>query len=193
MRLCLLTVLCVLVSLAPACSQQSREQIGSNGGKSAGSSSRHLLLEVLQTDAGVGGTNQFVYIRIFTDGSVEYHPRRSQELRREHVTRAHIPEEELAATAKALAREDVVVLPSMFKSTFTPIDFNWVLDFAIPRGGQRQKITVVNFSPSMAVRNNKAYPEALVRLVCAAWVVRKQLSTETPDLSQDCRDFAGQN
>jgi hypothetical protein len=55
---------------------------------------KRLLLEVVQTDSGVGGTNQFVYLRVFSDHSVAFHPKRNQELKRQLVSRAHISEEE---------------------------------------------------------------------------------------------------
>ena len=191
MRLWILSTL-VLGSVVLACGQQSREQVRVDSDKRDGGPAKSLLLEVLETDSGVSGTHQFVYIRIFRDGLVEYHPKRSQELKKERVTQAHISEEDLASTAKMLAREDVTALPSTFESTFVPIDFYWTLDFAIPRATQSQRIKVVNFSTAMAVRNNKTYPEALVRLVCAAWTVRTRFSTETPNISGDCRGFVGQ-
>ena len=186
MRSSLLALLGLLAISTPCCSQQSHEQAAT---AARGLSSKQLVLEVLQTDSGVGGTNQFVYLRVFADRSVEFNPKRNQELRRDRVSRAQISGEDMDSTAKVLAREDVANLPSIFKSTFTPIDFYWTLDFSIPRGTHNQKIKVVNFSPGMAKQNNKPYPEALVRLVCTVWAVRKNFPTEMPDLRQDCRDF----
>jgi hypothetical protein len=148
-----------------------------------------LLLEVVETDSGVGGTNQFVYLRMFSDRFVEFHPKRNQELKKERVSQARISVEAMAATVSVLARNDVAELPSTFRSTFTPIDFNSTLDFTIPRATGSQKIKVVNFHPEMAQQNNKTYPEALVRLVCAAWGVRKDFPTEMPDLSESCQNF----
>lgn len=191
MRACLLAILGLLVAVTPSCSQQS--QVAPADKRKSGTSSKRLVFEVLETDWGVGGTNQLVYIRMFSDGSVEYHPKRSQELRRDRVSHGEISEDQLNMTAKVLAREDVAKLPPVFKSTFTPIDFYWTLDLGIPRGAQVQRIKVVNFSPAMAVQNNKTYPEALVRLVCAAWADRTRLAAETPDLSEDCRRFLEQN
>ena len=190
MRLCSIAVFGLLIAVGPSCPQQSRSRVAANNTKDVGSSAKRLLLEVLQTDSGVGGTNQFVYLRVFSDGSVEYHPRRNQELKRERVSRGQISEEELEATAKTLAREDVAELPSIFPSTYTPIDFYWTLDFTIFRNTQNQKIKVVNFYPAMAAQNKKSYPEALVRLVCTAWSVRNDFPTQMPDLSGDCQRFA---
>jgi hypothetical protein len=147
-----------------------------------------MVLEVIQTDSGVGGTNHFVYLRVFSDRSVEFNPKRNQELKRDRVSRAQISSEDLDSTVTVLAREDVAALPSIFRSTFIPIDFYWTLDFTIPRGTESQKIKVVNFSPGMAKKNNKSYPEALVRLVCTVWALRKNFPTEMPDLSEDCQD-----
>lgn len=191
MRTCLFAFLGLLVATTPSCSQQS--QVAPADKRKSGTSSTRLVFEVLETNSGVHGTTQLVYIRVFSDRSVEYHPKRSQELRRDRVSLGEISEDELNITARVLAREDVAKLPPVFKSTFTPKDFNWTLDLGIPRGTEVQRITVANFSPAMAVRNNKTYPVALVRLVCAAWAARTHLTTETPDLSKDCREFAGQN
>jgi hypothetical protein len=190
MRSSLLTLLGLLAFSTPCCSQQSHEQVAANKSVAVpGLSSKQLVLEVLQTDSGVGGTNQFVYLRVFSDRSVEFHPKRNQELKRERVSRAQISEEDMNATVNVLTRKDVAELPSLFKSTYIPIDFYWTLDFTIPKGAKSQKISVVNFYPQMAKQNNKPYPEALVRLVCTVWAVRKDFKTEMPDLSEDCRDF----
>ena len=193
MRSSLLALLGLLAVSTPCCSQQSHEQAAANNEMKSvaarGLSSKQLVLEVLQSDSGVGGTNQFVYLRVFADRSVEFNPKRNQELKRDRVSRAQISSEDMDSTAKVLAREDVANLPSVFRSTFTPIDFNWTLDFSIPRGTHNQKIKVANFSPGMAKQNNKPYPGALVRLVCTVWAVRKNFPTEMPDLREDCRDF----
>jgi hypothetical protein len=192
MRSSLLVVLGLLAVATPCCSQQSREEARANNEMKPVAvrdpSPKHLLLEVVQTDSGVGGTNQFVYLRVFSDRSVEFHPKRNQALKRERASRAQISDEDMDSTVKLLAREDVADLPRIFRSTFTPIDFYWTLDFTIPRGAQSQKIKVVNFSPGMAKQNNKPYPEALIRLVCTVWAVRKNFPTEMPDLSGDCQD-----
>ena len=193
MRSPLLVVFGLLVVATPCCYQQSSEEARANNEiKSVvarGLSPKRLLLEVVQTDSGVGGTNHFVYLRVFSDRSVEFHPKRNQELKRERVSRARITDEDMDSAVKVLAREDVADLPGIFGGTFTPLDFYWTLDFTIPRGAQSQKIKVVNFSPGMAKRNNKPYPEALVRLVCAVWAVRKDFPTQMPDLSGDCQDL----
>lgn len=187
MRSSPMAVLGLLVLVAPCLCPQSRE--GGASDVAHGQSPKQLLLEVLQTDSGVGGTNQFVYLRVFSDRSVEFHPKRNQELNREGVSRGRISDEYMDATLKVLAREDVGELPSSFTSTYTPVDFNWTLDFTIPRGTRSQKIKVVNFYPRMATQTNKSYPEALVRLVCTAWAVRRDCRAEMPDLSGDCQDF----
>jgi len=194
MRSSLPVVFGLLALATPCCSQQSREDARANNEMKSsvaarGPSSKQMVLEVIQTDSGVGGTNHFVYLRVFSDRSVEFNPKRNQELKRDRVSRAQIPGEDMDSTAKVLASEDVANLPSIFRSTFTPIDSYWTLDFSIPRGTHNQKIKVVNFSPGMAKQNNKPYPEALIRLVCTVWAVRKNFPTEMPDLSENCQDF----
>jgi hypothetical protein len=183
-----LVVLGLLVLVTSCFSQQRNEGTASDAANRH--SPKQLLLEVLQTDSGVGGTNQFVYLRIFSDRSVEFHPKRNQELKRESVSQAHISEGDFDATVKVLARDDVAELSQNFTSTYTPIDFYWTFDFTIPRGTRNQKMRVVNFYPSMAKQNNKPYPEALMRLVCTAWAIRRDFPTEMPDLSGDCQQFA---
>jgi hypothetical protein len=183
LRSFLLALLGLLAISTPCRSQQSHEQVAANKSVAThGLSSKQLVLEVLQTDSGVGGTNQFVYLRVFSDRSVEFNPKRNQELKKDRVSRAQISSEDMDSTLKLLASEDVDNLPSIFRSTFTPIDFYWTLDFSIARGTHSHKIKVVNFSPGMAKQNNKPYPEALVRLVCTVWAVRKNFPIEMPDL-----------
>jgi hypothetical protein len=188
MRARMIAVFGLVVAVIPVCFRQNDKQ-SSNSEKSLDSSPNKLLLEVLETDLGIGGTNQFVYVRVFSDGSIEYHPKRFQDLRKQHASQGKISKEDLDAIAGVLTRKDVAELPSLFKSTYVPIDSYWDLDFTIPRSGETQKIQVVNFSPTKAIENKKAYPQPLVRLVCAAWGVRKLFSTEMPDLSQHCQQF----
>lgn len=136
MRSSPMAVLGLLVLVASCSSQQSRK-----GAADAvnGQSPKQLLLEVLQTDSGVGGTNQFVYLRVFSDRSTEFHPKRNLELKREGVSRGLISEEDMDATLKVLAREDVAELPTSFRSTYTPVDFNWTLDFTKSKGHSEPK------------------------------------------------------
>jgi hypothetical protein len=173
MRSALLALLGFLVLTVPCLSQQGQKQ---------------LVLEVLQTDFGVRGTHQFVYLRIFSDRSVEFHTKRNQDLKRDRVSQAQISGEDMSSIAKVLAGEAVANLPSIFKSPYIPIDSYWTLDFSIPRGPHHQKIKVVDFSPGEK-QNSGPYPEALVKLVCTVWAVRKNFSTEMPDVSEDCQNF----
>jgi hypothetical protein len=188
MRSCPLVAFGLLV-LVTACFSQQRQK-GATSDVADKKPPKVLLLEVLETYSGVGGTNQFVYLRVFSDRSVEFHPSRNQKLKRDRVSRAQITELGINAIVQTIAREDVAQLPHNFSSTFTPVDFNSILEFTIPRGTERQKIRVVNFYPSMAKQKKKDYPEALVRLVCTSWAIRQGFSTETPDLNEECQNFA---
>ena len=119
MRSSLTIVFGLLAMATSCCSQQSREKAAVNNEMrniaTRGPSPKQLLLEVFQTNSGVGGTNQFVYLRVFSDRSVEFHPKRNQELKRDLVSRAQISGEDLDSTVKVLAREDVASLPSVFR------------------------------------------------------------------------------
>ena len=152
-------------------------------------SPNHLLLEALETDSGVGGTNQFVFLRVFSDQTVEFHPKRSQDLRKTPVVHEKIPQADIDRIQSLLAQDDVAKLSKVFSSTFTPIDFYWTLDFKIPRGTRIQQVKLVNFSPQMAKRNNKPYSEGLLKLACTVLILRQDMQAETPDLRKDCQDF----
>lgn len=143
----------------------------------------------METDNGVGGTNRFVYARLFSDGSVEYHPRGSQDIKKDRVSKGQVSEEEFNAVMETLVRADIKALPKYFATTYTPKDFYWTLDFRILRGPESQFIKVVNFYPPMAKQNRKPYPEALIRLVCTAWRIRESFTKEQADLSGNCSGF----
>jgi hypothetical protein len=151
-------------------------------------SSKKLVLEILETDSGVGGTYQFVFLRVFSDRTVQLHPKRSQDIKKTRVSQGEISQAQLDTILALAAREDVKKLPSTFRSTYTPIDFNWTLDMKIPRGTEVQQIRLVNFYPEMAKQNNKPYPEALVKLVCSVLALRHSLNAETPYPLEECRD-----
>jgi len=152
--------------------------------------SKKLVLEVLETDSGPGGgSNQFVFLRAFSDRSIEFHPKRSEDLKKVPVSRGEISQAQLEMILAVVGREDVMKLPDMFKTTYTPIDFHWTLDMKIPRGTQVQQIKLVNFFPAMAKQNNMPYPEALMRLACSVLALRRSLNADTPDSDGTCRDF----
>lgn len=151
--------------------------------------SKQLVLDVLETDSGVGGTNQFVFLRVFSDRTVEFHPKRSDDFKEVPVSEEKISEAQLDIILALVKREDVVKLLSTFKSTYTPIDFNWVLDFKIPRGPGTQLIQLVNFNPDIARQNHKPYPEALVRLACSVLNLRRKLKADTPYSDEECKEF----
>jgi hypothetical protein len=151
-----------------------------------------LVMEIRETDSGVGGTNQFVFLRIFSDRTVELHSKRSQDIKKNRVTDGEISQGQLDTILTLLAREDVKSLPSTFRSTYTPIDFNWTLDMKIPRGAGGQQIKLVNFYPEMAKQNNKPYPEALLRLACTVLALRQSLNADTPYSEERCRNFVSE-
>ena len=154
-----------------------------------GASPKQLVLEILMTESGVGGTNQLVFLRIFSNGTVQFHPKRGQDLNKTHVSQADISRAQLNSIAGLLEEEDVKNLPSTFRSTYTPIDFNWVLDMNIPRGPKVQQIKLINFYPATAKQNKKPYPEALLRLACTVLALRNGLNAETPYSEEECRGF----
>jgi hypothetical protein len=152
--------------------------------------SKKLILEILETDYGVGRMNHhFVFLRIFSDRTVELHSKRGQDIKNARVSRGEVSQAQLDMILALVEREDVKNLPTTFRSTHTPIDFNWVLDFKIPRGQQTQQITLVNFSSEMARQNNKPYPEALMRLTCSVSRLRRDLKAETFYSGEECEQF----
>lgn len=150
---------------------------------------KQLILEILLTESGVGGTNQLVFLRVFSNRMVQFHPKRGRDLKTTHVSEAEISQAQLDSIVDLLGKEDVKNLPSTFRTTYTPIDFDWVLDMRIPRGPHLQKIKLVNFYPEMAKQNNKPYPQALLRLTCTVLALRDSLNAETPYPKEECTDF----
>ena len=183
-----------LVHLAIAVLVATAVDVPQNGNASPESAARPrtLIMEIRETDSGVGGTNQFVFLRIFSDRTVELHPKRSQDIKKNRVTDGEISQRQWGTILTLLAREDVKNLPSTFRSTYTPIDFSWTLDMKIPRGTGGQQIKLVNFYPEMAKQNNKPYPEALLKLACTVLVLRQGLNAETPYSEERCRNFVSE-
>jgi hypothetical protein len=183
----------LLLVVTPAFIQRENTEFASqNQAKSSpveANSSKKLIVEIMQTDWGVMGTNRFVFLRVFSDRSVEFHPKRTQSYKDAPVSREEISQIQLDMILALVEREDVKKLPRIFNSTFTPKDFYWTLDMKIPRGAQTQQIKLVNFSPNAARENNKPYPEALVRLACSVLALRRDLKAETAYSQEECKDF----
>ncbi|MGB8494726.1 MAG: hypothetical protein WCE53_10035 [Candidatus Acidiferrum sp.] len=184
-----LLLLIVATGFSQSANEDSLSQKKVNSSASRNTSSKQLLVEIVETDWGVGGTNQLLFLRVFSDQTVEFHPRRSQALKKARESHGEISKTQLDMILNILGREDVMKLPRVFNSTFTPKDFYWTLDMKIPRRTQIQEIKLVNFSPEMARENNKPYPEALVRLACTVLALRRDLKAETPYPDEDCKDF----
>ncbi len=184
-----LLLLIVAVGFSQSVSEDSMSQNKVDSSTASDTPSKQLLLEIVETDWGVGGTNQLLFLRVFSNQTVEFHPRRSQDLKKARVSHGEISEAQLDMILNLIGHEDVMKLPRVFNSTFTPKDFYWTLDLKIPRRTQVQRIKLVNFSPEMARENNKPYPEALVRLVCAVLSLRRDLKAETPYSDEECKDF----
>src|ERR1700730_8657798 len=95
-----------LVHLAIAVLVATAVDVPENGNASPESAARPrtLIMEIRETDSGVGGTNQFVFLRIFSDRTVELHPKRSQDIKKNRVTDGEISQRQLGTILTLLAR-----------------------------------------------------------------------------------------
>jgi hypothetical protein len=151
--------------------------------------SKKLVMEILETYWGVGGTSHLVFLRIFSDRTIQSQPRRLEDEKKSTLNNGEISQAQLSSILALIAEEDVKKLPSTFRSTYTPIDSSWTLDIRIPRGTDVQQIKVVNFYPEMAKQNDKPYPEALMRLTCSVFALRLSLTAEKPYYEGECREY----
>jgi hypothetical protein len=135
-----------------------------------------------------GMTHKYLYLRVFQDGTVEYHNPLDVDLTKP-----------IPVFAKKLAQEDIqglialLHLPSVqgLSETFEREDlgiFHETLDIEIHRDTEVQKVSLVNFHSGRNVPGRPPYPEAAVRLGCM--VDRLEQKAKSSDWqSEECKNL----
>ena len=174
----------LICAAAPGACRPSTQQ-------ARGSSSHdkeHPALQVISTDTSSYSSEKYLYLRVFEDGTVEYHSIVDVDLIKP-----------IPVIAKKLVQEDIdglmalLRLPSVqrLSGAFEREDlgiFHETLDIKIHRDTDVQKVSLVNFHSGRNAPGRPPYPEAAVRLGCVVDRL-KQKANSSDWQSEECKNL----
>jgi hypothetical protein len=134
-------------------------------------SNEHFFLTVsLARPASVGSTGDLRYVRVYGDGTVEYEVETATQSASRKLKRYKLTAAQLRSLKEFLARAEIKDLETEYLPPDGSREFKATLVIVSalsgPAGSSMPKVvTVVNFSPD-APGAVKAYPSALIKLLC---------------------------
>jgi hypothetical protein len=134
--------------------------------------SPRIILEVINKHFTVGLKIPSVYLRVFSDGTVECHTLRYTRDETDVVKRKALTPDELSGLRTVLEKQELLNIEKRYELVNPVIDSWMEWNIAVPHNGSTQRIQVLNFSPGSAAERNKPYPDALVGLGRSIWKLR---------------------
>lgn len=136
--------------------------------------SSKLILEVINSHFTVGRKIRSTYLRVFSDGRVECHTIKYWN-EADSVKKSTLSAQELQELKAELNNPELSQIKTTYGLVYPVVDSWMEWNIKIPRGWGYKEITVRNFSPVGARKGNQPYPDALVKLGCDIWKLRKQV------------------
>jgi len=180
--LCRVAIL-ICAAASGGCSPSKQQARGSSS-----NDKEQPALQVISTDTSSYSSERYLYLRVFEDGTVEYHNIGDVDLTKP-----------IPIIAKKLAQDDMdglialLRLPSVqrLSGAFEREDlevFHETLDIEIHRDTNVQKVSLVNFHSGRNAPGRPPYPEAAVRLGCM--VDRLEHKAKSSDWQSDeCKNL----
>ena len=129
-----------------------------------------------------------LYLRVYSNGRVEYEDERIQGAKPRFFTRRiKLHASEIDSLSEFLSTSGVKSLATEYPPVITPVDHSIIVTVRLVRGKESQMIKVVNFFP-VSPNDRGAYPTALIELLCRIERLRKGASFGiTADATQWCK------
>ncbi len=131
-----------------------------------------IILEVINKHFTIGLKIPSVYLRAFSDGTVECHTVRYTGHEADIVKRNTLTPDELSTVRAILENQELLDVKKRYELVNPVIDSWMEWDIAVPHNSGTERIRVLNFSPGSAWETNTPYPDALGRLGCSIWKLR---------------------
>ena len=155
---------------------------------------RHTVLEVTAVDFDIAWQQDYVYIKVQSDGTVESQilRRKSGDMRFEKAdvvaVKRILSTSELRQLNAVLAQGNTLQLKTTYKQgALVVVDAGTWWDIRIPRDDRSQQIHVVAFAPDVAKAAKHPYPKALVALGCTIEKLRAETVGEKIEIDDECR------
>jgi hypothetical protein len=150
--------------------------------------------EVTAVDFDIAWQQEYVYIKVQSDGMVESQilRRKSGDMRFEkadvETVKRPLSTSELRKLNELLARGDTLRLKTTYKQgAIAVIDAGTWWDIRVTRDDRTQKIHVVAFSPDLAKAAKYPYPKALLALGCTIEKIRAENVGGKIETDTECR------
>lgn len=147
-----------------------------------------VILEVIATHFDIGRSEQYLYLRVFSDLSAEAQTCSSTNTNKRDgtVVRKNLGQGEFDKIRTLLDRPDVRDLKTKYPSRLDVIDAGTSWDIKLLHQEHQQEIQVVAFAPHMARAQRRSYPQALVKLGCVIEKLRINVSAEKLVQTEEC-------
>lgn len=150
-----------------------------------------LILEVINSHFTVGEKIPSIYLRTYSDGTVECHTIKYWN-ETDSVKKSKLTKQELQQLKTELNNPELPQIKKTYGLVYPVIDSWMEWDIRIPRDSGNEEITVRNFSPVGAREKNQPYPDALVKLGCTIWKIRKEVYGDESYFGNDeCKEVLG--
>jgi hypothetical protein len=152
------------------------------------SSSPKIILQVINKHCTMGRTIPSLYLRVFSNGTVECHKVKYASDDADLVRTKTLTTEEVGNLVTLLASPELAQGKRRYESMYQIIDSWMEWDIKVPHGSHSQAIQVLNFDPLAAEENNRPYPDALLQLGCSIRKLRTDVYGDEPSRhSEECK------
>jgi hypothetical protein len=146
----------------------------------SGASSAQILLDVMNTHFTVGRKIPSMYLRIFSDHTVECESLAHTREKSGIVTKRVLTPEEFEAVRNAVDQPELLKVQRRYDLTHPVFDSWMEWDIKVRRAGGGQEINLAGFDPGYAEESAQPYPDALVRLGCSISKLRDKVCGDEP-------------
>ena len=160
--------------------------------KQTGPPAPKLILEVMATDWAIGWREDYVYLRVFSDGRAETQIVKVVDLQTENITsvKKTLDQVEFERLGSIVNQRPVANIKT--KTIYKPRNSmvheagtSW--DIRMPRDGHMQEIRIITFAPDEAQQLKQPYPKPVVELGCQIETIRNEVTDEAVNFEEECK------
>jgi len=135
-----------------------------------------IVLEVINTHFTVGREYKSVYLRVFSDRVAECHyVRYGMEGEADKEKTKLLSPSDFKRLRSVLENPELASVNDKYGLMHWVVDSWMTWDIDVHRETDIQKIEIVSFSPSSARERGQPYPDAVLKLGCAIWQLRREV------------------
>jgi hypothetical protein len=149
--------------------------------ESPDNSSGPVILEVINRHFTVGKKISSLYLRMFSDRTVECRPPSYTGKEADVANKKDLRPEEFKRIKALIDRPDLLKVKKRYELTHPVFDSWMEWDIKIQHPDGVQEISVSNFSPESTRGPSQPYPDALVMLGCSISKLRDELCGNEPE------------